>query len=103
MGVYNEDPILNWLAAHFDERLVEPCDKARAAFQEIVKLRNMTNERKNITQPPDWWAAWETQAQAEGKSLSEWVGQACNAKLPPKVAKKLTERPAANRPPKAKD
>lgn len=63
----------------------------------------MTNERKNITQPSDWWAAFEAQAKAEGLTLAAWLGEAAKAKLPPKVAKKLTERPPANRPPKAKD
>jgi hypothetical protein len=65
--------------------------------------RIMTNERKNITQPSDWWAAFEEQAKAEGLTLAAWLGEAAKAKLPPKVAKKLTERPPANRPPKAKD
>lgn len=63
----------------------------------------MTNERKNITQPSDWWAAFEEQAKSEGLTLAAWLGEAAKAKLPPKVAKKLTERPPANRPPKAKD
>ena len=61
---------------------------------------NMTNERKNITQPSDWWAAFEAQANAEGMTLAAWLGEAAKAKLPPKVAKKLTERPPANRPKK---
>ena len=63
----------------------------------------MTNERKNITQPSDWWVAFEEAAKAEGLTLAAWLGEAAKAKLPPKVAKKLTERPPANRPPKAKD
>lgn len=58
----------------------------------------MTNERKNITQPADWWAAFETQAKAEGLTLSAWIGEAAKAKLPVKVAKKLSQRPPANRP-----
>lgn len=63
----------------------------------------VTNERKNITQPSDWWVAFEDAAKAEGLTLAAWLGEAAKAKLPPKVAKKLTERPPANRPPKAKD
>jgi hypothetical protein len=63
----------------------------------------MTNERKNITQPSDWWVAFEGQAKAEGLTLAAWIGEAAKKQLPPKVAKKLTERPPANRPPKAKD
>lgn len=60
----------------------------------------MTNERKHITQPSDWWAAFEAQAKAEGASLSAWIGEAAKAKLLPKVAKRLSERPAAHRPKK---
>lgn len=40
------------------------------------------NTRKNITQPADWWAAWEEAAKKAGKSLSAWIGDACNARLP---------------------
>ena len=58
----------------------------------------MTNERKNISEPTDWWAAFEKQAKSEGMSLSAWLGEAGKAKLPTKVAKKLSERPAAHRP-----
>lgn len=61
------------------------------------------NDRKHITQPVDWWTAFEEAAKAEGVSLSAWLGEAAKKQLPPKVAKKLTERPPANRPPKAKD
>lgn len=57
---------------------------------------------KHIAQPVDWWIAFEEQARAEGISLSAWLGEAARAKLPPNVAKKLSERPPANRPPKAK-
>lgn len=61
----------------------------------------VTNERKNITQPADWWEAFEKQAKAEGMTLAAWLGEAAKAKLPAKVAKKLTERPPANRPKKS--
>lgn len=36
----------------------------------------MTNERKNITQPSDWWAAFEEAAKAEGLTLAAWLGEA---------------------------
>ena len=58
----------------------------------------MTNERKNITQPSDWWEAFEKAAKAEGMTLAAWIGEAAKKQLPSKVAKKLTERPPANRP-----
>ena len=63
----------------------------------------MTNERKHITQPIDWWEAFEEAAKAEGLTLAAWLGEAAKKQLPLKVAKKLTERPPANRPPKAKE
>jgi hypothetical protein len=58
----------------------------------------VANERKNIMQPSDWWAAFEAQAKAEGMTLSAWIGEAAKAKLPPKALKKLLERPPAHRP-----
>lgn len=41
---------------------------------------SMTNERKNITQPADWWAAFEAEANRRGLPLSEFMGLAA-AKL----------------------
>jgi len=58
------------------------------------------NERKNITQPDDWWSAYEAQAKKEGKSLSAWMGERCNEGLPNAVRKKLSERQPAHRPKK---
>ena len=55
-----------------------------------------TVERRNITQPIDWWAAIAKQAEKEGKSISGWIGEACRAKLPKRV--KLSERAPACRP-----
>jgi hypothetical protein len=63
----------------------------------------LANIRKNITQPADWWAAFQAQSEAEGMTLAAWLGEAAKAKLPPKVAKKLTERPPAHRPKQTSD
>ena len=60
----------------------------------------MANERKNITQPTDWWEAWEAAAKAAGKSLSKWIGEACNAKLPREQRKELSDRATVGKPPK---
>jgi len=60
------------------------------------------NERKNISQPSDWWDAWKSEADKDGVSLSKWIGEQCNAALTAKSAKGLTERPPAHRP-KSKD
>lgn len=63
----------------------------------------MANERRNITQPPDWWEAFENDAKAAGMSLSEWIGFACMERLPNKIRKTLSPRPPANRPKKEKE
>lgn len=55
----------------------------------------MTTTRKNLTQPSDWWEAFQRQAEREGLTLSEWVGACCLANVD---AAKLSERPAAHRP-----
>lgn len=60
----------------------------------------MTSERLFITEPQEWIAAAKAQAEKEGKTLSEWIGEAMLAKLPAKVRSKLPERPPANRPKK---
>jgi len=49
--------------------------------------------RRNLSQPPEYWAAWEAAADAEGMSLSRWIEWACNAQLPLSVQRKLPERP----------
>ena len=58
----------------------------------------MTNERKNITQPSDWWEAFEKQANAEGMTLAAWMGLQCTKALPKKVRNELTERATRGRP-----
>ena len=52
-----------------------------------------------ITSPEDHRAAWQAAADAAGVSLSEWVGDAANAKLGAQ-AKKLSKRRPAHRPKK---
>ena len=63
----------------------------------------MTTTRKNISQPADWWLAFEAQATTMGCTLSEWIGMNCQAFLPDDVRAGLSERPAANRPKKSPD
>jgi hypothetical protein len=58
----------------------------------------MTNERKHITQPADWWAAFKAEADNCGMTLSEWIGEAGKKQLPKEVRKQLSERPGAHRP-----
>lgn len=51
-----------------------------------------SENRKNITQPADWWEAFDAAAKREGIPLSQWMGDACRAALPKKVTSKLSER-----------
>lgn len=61
----------------------------------------MTSKRLFITEPEEWIAAAKAAAEKEGKSLSEWIGEAMLAKLPAKVRAKLPERPSEGRPAKS--
>jgi hypothetical protein len=61
-------------------------------------MTNTEASRKNITQPSDWWVAFEDQASKCNMTLSAWIGDCCCANLPVKVQKKLSERPPAHRP-----
>jgi len=62
----------------------------------------MTNsERKCLTQPDDWWRAFEQEAQKRGKTLAGWMGEVCSAQLTKRVQAKLSKRPGAHRPKKS--
>jgi len=63
----------------------------------------MSSERRNLTEPGDWWQAFEAQAKADGQTLSEWAGDCMRANLPKELAAGLSERPPANRPRNPKD
>ena len=52
----------------------------------------MKSERRNLTQPPDHWAAFERQAANDGYTLSEWVGECCQSYLTPEARESLSER-----------
>lgn len=54
--------------------------------------------RKNITQPADWWQAFEATAKEAGLSLSEWVGECCLVRVPKPLRDTLAKRPGAHRP-----
>ena len=55
-------------------------------------------QRRNITQPADWWAAIEAAAAAENVTVSEWIGEACRKRLLVSVRRELSRRPGAHRP-----
>lgn len=60
--------------------------------------KKTASERKNISAPPDHWAAWQAMADAAGLSLSDWMGRQCNAALPTSARRGLAARRAAGRP-----
>ncbi len=55
-------------------------------------MRKKPQSRRYLTQPPDWWDAFEAAAQAAGMSLSEWLGEAGKKLLPKEVKNQLSER-----------
>lgn len=55
-------------------------------------------QRVPCRQPTDWVAAWEVAAEKAGMNLSEWIGESCNAALPKRVQKTLSERAGRGRP-----
>ena len=58
----------------------------------------MNTQRKNITQPEEWWIAFEKAAEREGLTLSQWIGDRLVKSLPKTAQRKLPPRPAAHRP-----
>ena len=58
----------------------------------------MKAERKNITQPSDWWLEFEAAAYVKGITLSEWVGAACRKALPKDTRDGLSERVGRGQP-----
>lgn len=58
----------------------------------------MTSTRHNISQPTDWWEAFQRQAETDEQTLSEWLGDCGLANLPVSVQRSLSQRPPANRP-----
>ena len=59
--------------------------------------------RKNITQPADWWQAFESTAKEAGLSLSEWVGECCLIRVSKPLRDGLSKRPRAHRPKRETD
>lgn len=54
--------------------------------------------RVPMRQPADWIDAWRAQADKQGLTLSEWIGQRCNEALPQQVQRGLSERVGRGRP-----
>jgi ribonuclease HII len=52
----------------------------------------MTNERKNITQPSDWWDAFEAEAEKRGLTLAEFMGLAASKMLTKEQRAELSQR-----------
>lgn len=52
----------------------------------------MTNERKNITQPDDWWQVFEAEAEKRGLTLSEFMGLAAAKMLTKEQRARLSQR-----------
>lgn len=57
-----------------------------------------TAERRNITQPADWWTAFEAEAKRNDETLSEFLGRAGLQALPDAARKRLSPRKARGNP-----
>lgn len=64
---------------------------------------SVDSQRKNISQPEDWWVAFEEEASKSDMTLSAWIGDCCWSFLPVKRRKKLSGRKPAHRPPLDQD
>ena len=58
----------------------------------------MTSQRKNISQPADWWVAFSEQANRKGESLSEWIGDCCQIHVDTDLQYLFSERNGRGRP-----
>jgi len=58
----------------------------------MAKKKQLPTERRCISQPPDWWAAFQMHAEANGMNLSEFCGDAMLGHIHPKVKAKLSKR-----------
>lgn len=57
----------------------------------------MNKRQRNITQPKEWWAVFEAEAEKAGMCLSEWMGKRC-IEGGKKLKVKLPERTTRGRP-----
>lgn len=76
-----------------EEAIAAP--SAVAPWPEVCTIADMEPipaVRKNITQPSDWWSAFEAAATRAGLPLAEWMGDICRDSLPYRVRSKLSER-----------
>mgnify|MGYP003653407462 CR=1 FL=1 len=78
-------------------RAVTLCQKA-IQWIEQQGADMSSSERKNITQPRDWWEAFGAQATQDGLTLSEWLGECARANLRRADDGALSERAPAHRP-----
>ena len=64
------------------------------------KLKMKKTKRKNISQPHDWWLAFEAAARADGRTLSAWIGECCVECIPDSAQAEMSERLPVGRPTK---
>lgn len=55
-------------------------------------------KQRVIVNPPEWWEAFEAQAEAEGMSLSQFAGAAMLDRLPHRIRRELPERAGRGQP-----
>ena len=58
----------------------------------MAQRKQIPTQVNSLSQPADWWAAFKAAADAEEMTLSEWMADACLARLTPAVRAKLSPR-----------
>jgi hypothetical protein len=58
----------------------------------MSKRKQVPTQVNSLSQPADWWAAFKAAAESKGMTLSEWMADACLARLPAETRAKLSPR-----------
>jgi hypothetical protein len=96
-GVSNQNVFVSWFRDSDGQKGFLNPDGSHAVTG-ISWSTQGVSVRKNITQPADWWQAFEATAKEAGLSLSEWVGECCLVRVPKPLRNTLSKRPGAHRP-----
>lgn len=65
-------------------------------------MKNVSAQRRNITEPADWWKAFLIQMKRDGETnLSRWIGERLVAGLDDDLRKRIGERRTPGQPAKS--
>jgi hypothetical protein len=96
-GVANQNVFVSWFRDSDGQKGFLNPDGSHAVTG-ISWSTQGVSVRKNITQPADWWQAFEATAKEAGLSLSEWAGECMLTRVPKPLRDTLSKRLGAHRP-----